>query len=191
MIGNAYWNEIAPRENFLNLIARTYAAPNESRGYNSFPDLDASDGADFYQAVQAKREAILNEPGRALSNEQKAYWSGMAGKIDTPLQYGYYEGWEVIISSFGLLLFAVLAICIVIAPVFFRRISGGNRRGDLIRKIRKNKTDHGQACGLPAVWNHCICLSYGDRLHNTACGVSACRAGICRCRSQIRQFRIR
>ncbi len=54
---------------------------------------------------------------------------------------------------------------------FFRRISGGNRRGDLIRKIRKNKTDHGQACGLPTVWNHYICLPYGDRLRNTACGV--------------------
>ena len=139
LTGNAYWNEIAPRENFLNLIARTYAAPNESRGYNSFPDLDASDGADFYQAVQAKREAILNEPGRALSNEQKAYWSGMAGKIDTPLQYGYYEGWEVIISSFGLLLFAVLAICIVIAPVFSGEYQAGTDAVILSAKYGRTK----------------------------------------------------
>ena len=139
LIGDAYWNDIAPRENFLNLIARTYAAPNESKGYNSFPDLDASDGANFYQAVQAKREAILNEPGRALSDEQKAYWNGMAGKIDTPLQYGYYEGWEIIISSFELFMFALLCVCIVIAPVFSGEYQAGTDAVILSGKYGKTK----------------------------------------------------
>ncbi|MFG6364562.1 MAG: ABC transporter permease subunit, partial [Schaedlerella sp.] len=139
LIGDVYWNGIAPRQNFLNLIAKTYASPNESKGYNSFPDLDALDGADFYQAIQAKREAILNAPGSTLSNEQKAYWSGMAGKIDTPLQYGYYEGWEVIISSFGLLLFAVLAICIVIAPVFSGEYQAGTDAVILSAKYGRTK----------------------------------------------------
>ena len=42
----------------------------------------------------------------------------MADKVNIPLKYGYYQGWEIIISSFELLMFAILAICIVIAPVF-------------------------------------------------------------------------
>lgn len=38
--------------------------------------------------------------------------------MDTPLEYGYYEGWDVLSSSFELLMFVMLAVCMVIAPVF-------------------------------------------------------------------------
>lgn len=118
LIGDAYWNEIAPREKLLNMIAKNYVNPNESVSYNIFPDLDVTDGAKFYQAMETKFDAQLNSSSLALSDEQKEYWSNMASKVDTPLQYGYYEGWEIIISSFELLMFAILVICIVIAPVF-------------------------------------------------------------------------
>lgn len=40
LIEDAYWNGIAPRENLLGLIARNYAAPNVSVGYNALTDLD-------------------------------------------------------------------------------------------------------------------------------------------------------
>ena len=118
LIGDAYWNGIAPREKLLNLIASAYSAPGEYVAYNSLADLDITNGANFCQAMKSKNEALLNTPSRGLSDQQKEYWSSMASTVDTPLQYGYYEGWNVIISSFELLLFAVLAICIVIAPVF-------------------------------------------------------------------------
>lgn len=42
----------------------------------------------------------------------------MNSEVEEPFQYGYFGGWEVIISSFELLMFAILAICIVIAPGF-------------------------------------------------------------------------
>ena len=32
LIGDAYWNEIAPREKMLNLIAKAYCKPNENVG---------------------------------------------------------------------------------------------------------------------------------------------------------------
>lgn len=41
----------------------------------------------------------------------------MNSGVEEPFQYGYFRGWEIIISSFELLMFAILAICIVIAPV--------------------------------------------------------------------------
>lgn len=111
-----HWNGVAPREKLLNLIADTYSKPNEILGYNNLPDLDIKDGASFYQTMI---QILLNDPSRNLSNEQKEYWSSMADKVDMLLQYGYYEGWEVIVSSFELLMFALLAVCIVIVPVLF------------------------------------------------------------------------
>lgn len=139
LIGDAYWNEIAPRENLLNMIAKTYASPNESAGYNALPNLDVTDGANFYQAIQAKLEAQLNSSSRAMTDEQKEYWTDMASKIDTPLKYGYYEAWEVIISSFELLMFAILAICIVIAPVFSGEYQAGTDAVILSGKYGKTK----------------------------------------------------
>ena len=47
LIESAYWDGIAPRESLLNMIARNYAAPNVSVGYNSLPEIDISNGPDF------------------------------------------------------------------------------------------------------------------------------------------------
>ena len=139
LIGDAYWNGVAPREKLLNLIANTYSKPNEILGYNNFPDLDINGGASFYQTMERKIQNLLNNPSRKLSNEQKEYWGSMAEKVDTPLQYGYYEGWEVIISSFELLMFALLAICIVVAPVFSGEYQEGTDAVILSAKYGKTK----------------------------------------------------
>ncbi len=139
LIGDAYWNGVAPREKLLNLIANVYSSPNDIWGYNNLPDLNIKDGASFYQTMGGKIQALLNDPSRALSNEQKEYWGSMADKVDTPLQYGYYGGWEVIISSFELLMFAVLAICMVAAPVFSGEYQTGTDAVLLSAKYGKTK----------------------------------------------------
>lgn len=139
LIEDAYWNDIAPREKLLDMIATTYVSPNEREGYNSFPNLDVTDGANFYQAMKSKIKTLLDTPSRALSDVQKEYWSSMASKVDTPLQYGYYEGWEIIISSFELLMFSILAICIVIAPVFSGEYQAGTDAVILSGKYGKTK----------------------------------------------------
>ncbi len=139
LIGDAYWNEIAPREKLLDLIANTYSNPNDILGYNNLPDLDIKDGAFFYQRMGEKIDNTLNNPSRALSNEQKKYWSNMANHVNPPLQYGYYEGWEIIISSFELLMFALLAICIVVAPVFSGEYQAGTDAVILSSKYGKTK----------------------------------------------------
>lgn len=125
LIDSAYWDGIAPREHLLGMIAKNYADPNESVGYNALPDLDVSGGTDFYGARQEKIEKLLNASSRELSEEQKAYWRDMNSKVDEPFTNGYYEGWEIIISSFELLMFALLAVCIVIAPVFSGEYQAG------------------------------------------------------------------
>lgn len=139
LIDSAYWDGIAPRENLLDMISKNYADPNESVGYNSLPDLDISEGADFYGARQEKIEKLLNTPSRELSEDQKAYWQNINSKIDEPFQYGYYEGWKIIISSFELLMFALLAVCIVIAPVFSGEYQTGTDAVILSAKYGKTK----------------------------------------------------
>lgn len=169
LIGDAYWNGIAPREKLLNMIASTYSAPNEYKSYNDLADLEITDGANFYQAMESKNEALLNTPSRELTDNQKEYWSSKASDVNTPLQYGYYEGWNVIISSFELLMFAILAICIVIAPVFSGEYQSGTDAVILSAKYGKTKLTTGKiiasllfgtiafalhilvACGLPLI----------------------------------------
>ena len=139
LIGDAYWNKVAPREKLLNLIANTYSDPNEMWGYNNLPDLDIKEGTHFYQRMEEKMQAVLDSPSRALSGEQKEYWGSMAGKVDTPLQYGYYGGWEIIINSFELLMFSLLAVCIVVAPVFSGEYQAGTDAVILSAKYGKTK----------------------------------------------------
>lgn len=139
LIGDAYWNGVAPREKLLNLIANTYSNPNEIWGYNNLANLDIKDGTSFYQTRKGKIQTLLDNPSRTLSNEQKEYWGNMADKVDTPLQYGYYGGWEIMISSFELLMFALLAICIVVAPVFSGEYQAGTDAVILSAKYGKTK----------------------------------------------------
>lgn len=167
LIGDAYWNEIAPREKLLNMIAGTYGNPNEFKAYNDLADLDITNGANFYQTMKLKNEALLNTPSRGLTDTQKDYWRNKASEINTPLQYGYYEGWNVIISSFEILIFAILAVCICIAPVFSGEYQSGTDAVILSAKYGKTKLASGKiiasllfgtmafvlhiavACGLP------------------------------------------
>ena len=104
LVDDAYWNDIAYRESLLNMIATNFAEPNVTVGYNNLLSVDTSGGADFYQARQDKIESIVNAPSRELSETAKEYWLNMNSKVETPLQYGYFEGWEVIISCFELLI---------------------------------------------------------------------------------------
>lgn len=139
LIESAYWDGIAPKENLLNMIAKNYAEPNISVGYNTLPDIDISNGTDFYQTRQDKIEKILNSSSNGLSDEEKAFWQNMNSKVVEPFQYGYFGGWETIISAFELLMFPILAICIVIAPVFAGEYQAGTDAVILSGKYGKTK----------------------------------------------------
>lgn len=139
LIEDAYWNEIAYRESLLNMIAVNFAQPNVTVGYNSLPAVDTRNGADFYQARQDKIQEIVNDPSRELSEREKEYWLHMNSKVETPLLYGYFEGWEVVISCFELLIFPILAICIVLCPVFSGEYQTGTDAVVLSSKYGKTK----------------------------------------------------
>ena len=138
LIGDAYWEGIAPRERLLDLIAGNYANPNESAGYNKLRDLDVSEGSSFYQARLDKIEKILNAFSGGLSEPEKHYWRTMNSKVETPFAYGYFQGWSTLISCFELLLFPILAICIILCPAFSGEYQSGT--DPVLRSARYGKT---------------------------------------------------
>lgn len=139
LIGDAYWNFVAPKEKLLTVIAANYDNPGEYSGLNKLADLDITKGANFYQSREKKIEKLLDDSSRGLSEEQKEYWQNKNNQVQVPFEYGYYEGWEIIISSFELLMFSLLAICIVVAPIFSGEYQAGTDAVILSSKYGKTK----------------------------------------------------
>ena len=69
---------------------------------------------------------------------QKEYWLSMTDETGV-IQYGYHKGWEIIHTNFELLIFAVLACCITIAPVFAGEYQTGTDAVILAGKYGKTK----------------------------------------------------
>ena len=140
IIGDAYWNYVAPIENLLiRTIARTYDRPNESAGLSKIQDMDLRNGANYYERRNEKIEELLNMENRGISENQKEYWRNINSGVDTPFQYGYYDGWVIIFTSFELLMFAILAVCIVLAPTFSGEYQAGTDAVILAAKYGKTK----------------------------------------------------
>ena len=138
LIGDAYWEHIAPREDLINTIASAYTGPGEYAGYNSIPELTASGAKGFNEARRDKLNAIIGSPSIGLSAVQKEYWLSMTDETGV-MQYGYHKGWEIIHTNFELLIFAVLACCITIAPVFAGEYQTGTDAVILAGKYGKTK----------------------------------------------------
>ena len=138
LIGDAYWEHIAPREDLINTIASAYTGPGEYAGYNSIPELTASGAKGFNEARRDKLNAIIGSPSIGLSAVQKEYWLSMTDETGV-IQYGYHKGWEIIHTNFELLIFAVLACCITIAPVFAGEYQTGTDAVILAGKYGKTK----------------------------------------------------
>jgi len=139
LIGEAYWNFQSPHRLLLTMIARNYSTVAGFAGLDILFGLDMDADTGFYQVRNQRIEELLNAEYREMTGRQQEYWRAMNYNIDMPLQFGYYGGWEVIISSFELLMFAILAICIVIAPVFAGEYQAGTDSVILAGKYGKTK----------------------------------------------------
>jgi hypothetical protein len=59
LIGDAYWNFVAPREKLLNTIAANYDAPGENTGLEKLTDLDMTNGTGFLSDKGRKNRNIV------------------------------------------------------------------------------------------------------------------------------------
>lgn len=77
--------------------------------------------ADWYGAVANLTQQELDDGQAGMweySDAERAYWTEKQASVEEPFTYGYADGWANIISCSGFLLFAMLATCVTLAPMF-------------------------------------------------------------------------
>lgn len=77
--------------------------------------------SDWYGAVADMTQDNLDDGQSGMweySDKEREYWTNMQASVETPYEYGWVGGWENIIDCFGFLVFAILAVCITLSPVF-------------------------------------------------------------------------
>ena len=89
--------------------------------YQVAAHLSDADAAGFYGAVDDKLQRTLDEGMRGAwtySDAERAYWTEKQVGVGEPLAYGYAGGWSDVLACIGFLAFAMVAVCVVLTPVF-------------------------------------------------------------------------
>lgn len=77
--------------------------------------------ANWYGAIAQMTQDSLDEGQGGMweySAAERAYWTAMQASVSEPIEYGYVGGWGNIIDCVAFLSFAILAVCVTLAPVF-------------------------------------------------------------------------
>ena len=89
--------------------------------YQVAAQLGDEDVAGFYGAVAAMLQRALDDGMGgtwAYSDAERAYWTEKQAAVGEPLSYGYAGGWGDVLACLGFLAFAMVAVCVVLTPVF-------------------------------------------------------------------------
>lgn len=85
--------------------------------------------ADWYGAVAQLTQDALDDGQGGMweySDAERAYWTQMQASVPKPLEYGYVGGWSNIIDCAAFAVFAILAVCVTLAPVFSFEYQSGS-----------------------------------------------------------------
>ena len=106
-----------PNRDLLMLIVEIYREPGS--GENARDVLERNVGKDFRQArLERDLKVIhLREELGKLTSIEADYWEKEAEKIPE-YQYGYQEGWQMILNTLSWSVMIMMIICIGIAPIF-------------------------------------------------------------------------
>ena len=89
--------------------------------YQVAAQLGDEDVAGFYGAVAAMLQRALDDGMGGtwtFSDAERAYWTDKQAGVGEPLAYGYAGGWADVMACIGFLAFAMVAVCVVLTPVF-------------------------------------------------------------------------
>ena len=138
---DVYLSHVEPKSDYFYLICRNYNMHNNMYGLSSLLSINLQEGARFYETRTKKISTRLNKnyEGGNYSEQEKTFWLNKNSKIQKPYTYGYHEGWSSLIRIFESMIFALLAICIIIAPVFAGEYQCGADAIILSSKYGKNK----------------------------------------------------
>lgn len=77
--------------------------------------------ATFYEKVAQMTQTQLDEGMGGLweyTDAERAFWMEKQEQVAEPLSYGYAGGWEDILNCVAFLAFAMVAVCVTLAPLF-------------------------------------------------------------------------
>ena len=89
--------------------------------YQAAAHLTDEDAANFYGAVADTLQRALDDGMGGTwtySDAERAYWTDKQTAVGEPLSYGYAGGWSDVLACVGFLAFAMVAVCVVLTPVF-------------------------------------------------------------------------
>lgn len=75
----------------------------------------------FYDALALKTQAILDDGqggSWTYSDAERSYWTQKQAEVSEPIVYGYAGGWENIMDCMAFIAFAIIAVCVALAPMF-------------------------------------------------------------------------
>lgn len=84
--------------------------------------------ADWYGAADDLTQAALDDGQGGMweySDAERAYWTEMRSSVPEPVTYGYSGGWDNVVNCATFLVFAILAVCVTLAPAFSFEYSSG------------------------------------------------------------------
>lgn len=76
---------------------------------------------DWYGAVAKLTQQALDDGQGGMweySEAERAYWTDLRAGMPTPVTYGYSGGWDNVVNCAAFLVFAILAVCVTLAPTF-------------------------------------------------------------------------
>lgn len=75
----------------------------------------------FYDAIEEKVQATLDdgqEGSWVYSDAERVFWTNKQQQVTEPLSYGYAGGWENIMDCIAFAAFAMIVVCVGLAPMF-------------------------------------------------------------------------
>lgn len=75
----------------------------------------------FYDAIEERVQATLDDGqggSWVYSDAERAFWTNKQQQVAEPLSYGYAGGWENIMDCIAFAAFAMIAVCVGLAPMF-------------------------------------------------------------------------
>ena len=125
---NAYFKYFFPYLDYWKLINGNYVAPNAyDSSFSAIKNMDIEDGTDFYAARDKKISTLLNSEYSDwnFSDNEKDFWLNRISSIETPYEYGYHAGWEMLLNCAELFIIGIIGICICVSGTFSGEYQSG------------------------------------------------------------------
>ncbi len=138
---SVFIKEVYPKYNYLLLINGVFAGPYASDYELNTLKKITHPLPHFYETRDANVERLVSNTflNMQFSEAEQAYWADKNAQVQTPIEYGYTEGWNKFLDNIEFFIFVLLVIVICVAPIFASEYQTGADHIILSSKLGKTK----------------------------------------------------